>query len=172
MDELGLRTQQKAFESFYENHYRPGYRFLRSRIGEDQIPDILSQSFEIAWKRFSEYLQSPTGYWFYSILRNQLRIQRKKYKPIHESFNEQIHILRETTNPETIALRKETTSHLERAIAALSTPYAEAVRLRLKGYKYEQIAAILNLSEAATKSRMRRAIVHLVAAFETYLQER
>lgn len=145
-------------------------RFARTRIAEDQVTDTLHESFAIAWKRFDEYLATPTPNWFYAILRNQLRIQRKKYGPVHDSFDEERHALRTNSNPESILLLSEKKSHLHEAINSLPDRYAVVVRLRLEGYKYEKIANLLNLSHAATKSRMRRAIVRLSTAFRSYLQ--
>ena len=166
--------KKKAFDEFYERTHTVSYRFLRAiRFLENDIQEVLSRSYEIAWKRFDEYIALVENqYWFYGILRNQSNY----YKSVLSKKDQRTEALEieaaDYDTPETDFLKKEDRNDFYAVIVSLPANYREVVLLRLQSYSYKEISKLLDISESAAESRMRRALVKLEEPFTDFLKRR
>lgn len=175
MSEGKIRVQQtgtvplsndarRAFEDFYSAHYPLALRYLTRMLqNADDAYDVLTHSFELALNRFDEYVAAADNrYWFFGILRNSASyFMRKRSAEWRTTTAGDIPLVRATPTPEELALRKEDTALIDRALAALPPKYREVAVLRFQEMSYKEIAAALALTVEAVESRMRRAIVKL-----------
>lgn len=68
-------SEEAAFEAFYERHYPDIVRFLLRRGVGDDAPDLAADTFAVAWRRRSQWLELPAERrigWLYSVARNVL----------------------------------------------------------------------------------------------------
>ena len=63
--------------------------------------------------------------------------------------------------PEEVLLRKERMMRLHRDIAGLSELQQNCIRLRVEGFRYREIARILNISASTVAGSLRHAIERL-----------
>jgi len=84
----------------------------------------------------------------------------------HSAFNEGIHRLGRSTNPETSLLEKENTELLREALAELPLEYREVLVLcELEELSYLEIASITRIPSGTVMSRLGRARERLQQSF-------
>lgn len=159
--------RQRAFEIFYSTHYPLALGYLNRMLqNADDAYDVLTHSFELALNRFDEYLANGDNrYWFFGILRNTASYFMRKRAQEHSFLvgerSRTMPMPRATPTPEDLLLRREESSLIDRALAALPAKYREVALLRFQEMSYKEIGAVLGLTVEAVESRMRRAIVKL-----------
>ncbi|MEW5796921.1 MAG: sigma-70 family RNA polymerase sigma factor [Candidatus Zixiibacteriota bacterium] len=183
MDEklLVRRAQAGDFEAFTDlikAHKDRIYGLALRLSGNSQdAEDVVQDTFLKAIDKIDQFrLESSFGTWLYSIALNQARamLARRKQedlKPIEEYLPVRVaadddsgghghgsHGLFEWKDPEKLLEDKELRQAIDKLIAELPYQYREAFLLRYdQGLSVKEIAAIINESEAATKSRILRA---------------
>lgn len=166
----------REFQRFFRDHYDMGFRYLRAlRFPYNSLRDVLSHCFELAWKRFDEYLErDKPRYWFYNILKNKAGYSRRKFSRNAEylglSGDDGVVPGDPRPTPEAQLLAKERRSFFYATITRIPAIYSDVVRLRLSGYDYNFISDSLGISVTNAQTRMRRAVVMLEKAFAEYLE--
>lgn len=168
--------KQNLFREFYEAHHEMGYRFIRAqRFPENNIQDILSRSFELAWDRFDEYLDTENKeYWFFNIVRNKVRYEQRKSKKSRViRFPERHADYHETLSPGPAEeyLNSERQSYLKQIINEMPENYQMVVKLRLEGYQYSQISGMLGITVKAAQHRMKRAMIQMEPILRQFAQD-
>lgn len=155
LDKLGL-----LFERYHRRLFGFFYRLTRR---QDISEDLVQSVFERILKYRHTYSNSgPFSTWLFQIARNiHTDFYRKKEK--HEEEIEKIEwnsIAEESQEPELEDNRKQ--KLLETALEKLDPIKKETLILsRYQGFKYKEIATIMDCSESAVKVRVFRALNEL-----------
>jgi RNA polymerase sigma-70 factor (ECF subfamily) len=179
-DQLVARVKQgdeAAFEEVLRRHELKVYNLTRGIMGnEDDARDAMQDAFLSVFRsigRFRE--QSSLSTWIYRIAVNaalmKLRRRRQDQKnvPIDDympSFDEDGHRVAVVPDwhpaADEVLLNKELAGLLRQWITELAPEYRTVFLLRdQEGLGNEEVAAVLNLSVAAVKSRLHRARLYL-----------
>ncbi len=156
----------KNFEGLYSKHYNAVYRFVNSKLSEqDTVKDIVSQVFIKAMLNIKQFKNKgvPFHNWLFRIALNEINMHYRKQKTtetyyVHCSVDNDFFI--ETniysdsiTDPYVV---------LEKLLSIL--PKFEIDLLIMKYFEkrpYSEIANILNVSEGVLKVRVHRIIQKL-----------
>lgn len=178
-NETELVTQAKqgdhqAFATLVKQYERNIYRLALNFVRDpSEAEDVLQETFLRAYLKLEQFNGDSRFYtWLVRIAVNialmELRGRRpQKFvsldDPMETNENE---IPREVENwtesPERIYVNEELRQILQNGLSALQPSFRAVVHLRdIEGYTTEEAAALLNLSVAATKSRLMRARLKL-----------
>ena len=153
-----------------------GYRFIRaSRFPENDVNDILSRCFELAWNRFDEYLRkNKPDYWFFNIVRNKVSYERRmraRGRVLSLPSDRMDAHASQDEGPEQTTLRNEERSYLRGALDTLPENYQLVVKLRMEQFEYSEIAAMLGISVKAAQHRMKRAMEKLEGTLREFIHD-
>jgi RNA polymerase sigma-70 factor, ECF subfamily len=177
-DELVRRAQageREAFEELVRRHAERLYRIVARFLGDrHEAEDVTQEAFVRAWRGIGGFKRDARFFtWLYRIGVNEAhrRASRRPPSGVVSSLEE------EAVEPPDLAGgphgRAEQTDlrrALERAVRALEPDYRAPIILRdVEGLSTAEAAAIMELSEAAFKSRLHRARLAVRAAVESYL---
>jgi len=186
MNEKQLIARAKAgdFEAFtqlVEKHQRRVFNLARRMTGnEHDAEDILQDTMLKAIDKLDQFRgDSSFGTWLYSIALNQGRAflrneQRADLQPL-EDFMPSANPgsptnLHEWRNPHTEMEEAQVREVLEKAIDELRAEYSIPFILRyIEEMSVKEVAKVMQLSEAATKSRILRARLFLREKLEPVL---
>ena len=159
-----------AFEELILKHEKIVYNLaLRMMNHSEDAKDISQEVFLKAYRSLSIFDErSAFSTWIYRITHNtcidemRKRKGKQNYSLEEELENEegsmQRQIADEGDTPEESLLREEQKSEILQALDSLSEEHKAAIVLRdVKGFSYEEIAEILEVSLGTVKSRISRA---------------
>lgn len=167
--ELELIRKCKAGQSrFYEplvRAYEPaGMRLAIAMMGNaEDAKDALQLAFIKTYDTLPRFdLRRPFGPWFFQILRNQCRdmLRSRKAKFTTEALDEHLENRPEDAErgPERIQQRNEARKLLWRGLEKIGTEHREILVLKeLEGFRYVEIAQILEIPEGTVASRLYHA---------------
>ena len=172
-----VRTCKAGGVRFYEPLVRayegPGFRLAVGMLGSaDDARDALQDAFIKAWESLSRFdADRPFGPWFFQILRNQCRdvIRSRQSRGRLETRDERLEFrpAGAKTNPERLRQRSEAQEPLWAALREISDEHREIIVLKeLEGFRYAEIASILDIPEGTVASRL----YHARDALRTALQ--
>jgi RNA polymerase sigma-70 factor (ECF subfamily) len=182
------KGDEAAFEEVLRRHELKVYNLTRGIMGnEDDARDAMQDAFLSVFRsigRFKE--QSSLSTWIYRIAVNaalmklRKRRQDRKNVPIDDympSFDEDGHRVAVVPDwhpaADEVLLNKELAGLLRQWIAELAPEYRTVFLLRdQEGLGNEEVAAVLNLSVAAVKSRLHRARLYLRERVKKYAYAR
>ena len=159
--------RQQAQMELYELYAKAMYNIcLRMVKNEMDAEDLLQNSFVDVFTHLNSFrFQSSIGAWIKRIVINNCINFLKKRKLHFETLDERINPVIET-NPEQEPLLS--VEAINQAVIKLPDGYRVVFTLYLlEGYDHKEIASILNISEATSKSQYSRAKQKLRA----YLQK-
>ena len=148
-----------------------------------EAEEILQETFLQVYKALERF-EGTTGLssWIYTIALNQCRMRiRKRKGVVTEELDERV-LSYKTKGPEArrgllpdpadVLADKEMLEQVEAALGELSEPYREVFVLReMEGRSTEETAKLLNLSEAAVKSRLHRSRMFLRGRLCEYFEK-
>ena len=163
-----VRTCQTGGVRFYEPLVRayegPGFRLAVGMLGSaDEARDALQDAFIKAWESLSRFdTNRPFGPWFFQILRNQCRdvIRSRQSRGRLETRDERLELrpAGAKTNPERLRQRNEAQETLWKALRNIGVEHREIIVLKeLEGFRYAEIAGILDIPEGTVASRLYHA---------------
>ena len=150
-----------AFTVLYERYLNRVYRYLLSRVGDEQdAQDLTAQTFMAAWESLHSYEGSGVfAAWLLGIARRKSADhfrRRQKIIPLDE------HMPHPAPVPETAAEQQLELDAVMRALHSLNHDRAEAVSLRIfAGLSAAQTGQIMGRSEDAVNMLVYRAIQDL-----------
>lgn len=168
-----------AFDELVRRHtaamYRVAYRILNDRA---EAEDAVQDAWVSAWRSLHRFRgdAAPTT-WLYRVVTNAALAQvrrRRPAVPMDISDESMSHLVsdRDAGNPEGHAMRSEEAGRVHRAIATLEPSQRVPLVLReFEGMSYEQIAEVLEVNEAALRSRLHRARLALLARLKEMHRE-
>ncbi len=156
-----------AFETLFEKYYSPMCAYIRSYTPDlDSAEEIAQTTFVKFWnKRMEiEIHTSLKSYLFkmaYHAFLKNLR-QKDKRSTLLEELKHQA-IQEEENRPQTDLM--EATIRLRKVVDTLPPRCQEILRLKLQGYKYQEIADNLDISIKTVESQMRIAFIKIREGF-------
>ena len=188
-DETDLLTRAQAgdvasFERFVRLFERR-VRGLLSRLLSDErdIEEAAQDTFVQAWRNLSRFRGDAAPFtWLYRIAVNEAlqRTRRRQLetRSIDEEVLDVLEDEREATSPrprppDLVLEEREARAFLLQRVRALPFEFRAPVVLRdIEGWSNQEVADILELSLAATKSRIHRARMTLREELEAWLRAR
>ena len=167
--ELELIRKCKAGQSrFYEplvKAYEPaGLRLAVAMMGNlDDAKDALQMAFIKTYDTLPRFdLRRPFGPWFFQILRNQCRdmLRSRKAKFSMEAIDERLEQRPADAErgPERLRQRNAAKDILWKGLEHIGTEHREILVLKeLEGFRYAEIAQILEIPEGTVASRLYHA---------------
>ena len=162
----------RFFEPIVRAYERPGMRVALGMIGnQDDAMDTLQDAFVKTWRSLARFdLKRPFGPWFFQILRNQCRdaLRSRRVRFRLEVLDERLEARPSDPerSPERIQERKAAKEQLWKALERLSEDHREVLVLKeIEGFRYGEIAQILNVPEGTVASRLfhaRRALANVL----------
>jgi len=172
-----IRKCKAGDARFYEplvRAYEPsGLRLATGMLGNlDDARDALQDTFVKAYEALHRFdLRRPFGPWFFQILRNHcrdlLRSRQARFKV--ETLDEgiEMHPADVEKGPERTRQRSAARDLLWRALERVGDEHREILVLKeLQGFRYNEIAVILDIPEGTVASRLFHARRALRAALE------
>jgi len=154
----------RSYEPLVRAYEGPGLRLAVGMLGSvDEARDALQDAFIKAWESLHRFdLTRPFGPWFFQILRNQCRdvIRSRNSRDRREVRDEQIEVrpAGASTDPARLHERNEASLILWKALEALADDHREILVLKeLQGFRYSEIADILEIPEGTVASRLYHA---------------
>jgi RNA polymerase sigma-70 factor (ECF subfamily) len=181
-----LRSGNRDAFTALVDEYSPKLHRLAFRMMNDsyEAEDILQETFLKAYKNIDRFQgRSSIGTWLYRIATNEALMRLRKSKPDIIAIDEPVQmpdghlITRELKDwcclPEKEFMTNEAQSKLDTAISELSPTLRSTFILRdLHGLSTRESADILDVSEAAIKTRLLRARLQLRDSLSTYFENR
>jgi RNA polymerase sigma-70 factor, ECF subfamily len=174
----------EAFERFVRLCERR-VRGLLSRLLSDErdIEEAAQDTFLQAWRHLARFRGDAAPFtWLYRIAVNEAlqRVRRKHLdtQPLEEELLDVIDYRQASSGsdartPERLVEERETQGFLLRRVRRLPVDLRVALVLRdIEGWSNHEVAEILELSLAATKSRIHRARMHIREELELWLRDR
>jgi RNA polymerase sigma-70 factor (ECF subfamily) len=176
---------REAFTTLVEEYSPKLYR-LALRMSNDpyEAEDILQETFLKAYKGIAKFKgQAAISTWLYRIATNEALMRLRKKQPEYVTIDEPIEmpdgklITRDIKDwcclPEAEFMTGEAQEKLDQAVAELSPALRSTFILRdLQGLSTRETAEILEISEAAIKTRLLRARLQLRESLSNYFEER
>lgn len=169
------RGDATAFEDFVQRHEAALWRYARALCTDDaRAEDALQETFVQAWRSAASFRgEGSARAWLFTIARNHVRRSARRARHEHEARHtppdatlEELATAAGFAAPADLgfAQRLDDRDEVLAALARLDAADRELVVLRdLEGHDNETVAALLGLGLAATKSRVHRARLRLLA---------
>jgi RNA polymerase sigma-70 factor (ECF subfamily) len=171
----------RLVEAYSDVIYRLGIKML----GDPQdAEDVLQETFIKAFRHLKNFDgRSSISTWLYRIATNEALMLIRKRKNIPASIEEPSEVEAEIEEPleivdwccmpEAEMMSTEARAYMNQAVEKLSPPLRAVFVLRdIEGLSTEETSQVLNLSEAAVKTRLSRARMRLRELLTTYFGER
>ncbi len=182
-----LKSGDKAeFARFVETHSPAIYRLAMRMLGNPQdAEDVLQETFIKAYQNMARFDgRSRLSTWLYRIATNEALMLIRRRRPEALSVEapegdeggpvqDSLEIVDWSHMPEETLLSDEVRQYLERAIETLPATLKTVFLLReIEGLSTRETAEVLQLSEAAVKTRLSRARLALRERMSVYYRER
>jgi RNA polymerase sigma-70 factor (ECF subfamily) len=178
-----------AFTSLVKRYEETVFRFsLKLCRDKEKAEEVLQDTFINVYRKLGSFDgASKFSTWLYTIVANNCLMKRRKRKlqgleePLEALDNPATspdgrfahHIVRWEDSPADILLGKELRHLLDEAILKLPEIYRAVFILRdVEGKSNEETAEVLNISQEAAKSRLRRARAFLREQLDPYMTSR
>lgn len=163
----------RFFEPLVRAYEGPGLRVATGMLGDtDEARDALQEAFVKVFKNLSRFDKKRAfGPWFFQILRNQCRdmIRARNSRGARETRDERLEFRPADAEkgPERVRQRSAARDLLWRGLDAIGEDHREVIVLKeLQGFRYPEIAEILDIPEGTVASRLYHARRALKAALE------
>lgn len=163
----------RFFEPLVRAYEGPGLRVATGMLGDvDDARDALQEAFVKVFKNLSRFdSKRAFGPWFFQILRNQCRdmIRARSSRGTRETRDERLELrpADAESGPERARQRSAARDVLRRGLDAIGEDHREIIVLKeLQGFRYPEIAEILDIPEGTVASRLYHARRALKAALE------
>jgi len=164
----------RFYEPLVRAYERPGLRLALGMLGNpEDARDALQNAFVKAFEALARFdLRRPFGPWFFQILRNQCRDQLRSRKARFrlEALDERLELkpADPERGPERLRERAHARELIWAALEEIGEEHREILILKeLQGFRYGEIAAILEIPEGTVASRLYHARRALKDALES-----
>ncbi|MBN1264483.1 MAG: sigma-70 family RNA polymerase sigma factor [Anaerolineales bacterium] len=179
------KGDREEFALMVDTYSTKIYRLaLRMMGNEQEAEDILQETFLNAYRALPSFEgRSSLGTWLYRIASNQALMRLRKKNPVSISVDDPVindggdEIPRQFVDwcclPEKELMTTEVVSELDNALDMLSSNLRTVFILRdVNGLSTRETAQVLNISEAAVKTRLLRGRLKLRETLSSYFSER
>ncbi|BCL12445.1 RNA polymerase sigma factor [Micromonospora sagamiensis] len=153
------------FVELFRRHYGAVMRYAARRVGSDRAPDVVSETFLVAWRRLSDVPVADPLPWLYATARhligNEIR-GRSRQARLTSRMGEVVEMV--AADHADVVVDQV---RVRRALAELPERDQEALRLAAwEGLDASAAARAMGCSRTAYKVRLYRARTRLAAALE------
>jgi RNA polymerase sigma-70 factor (ECF subfamily) len=163
----------RFFEPLVRAYEGPGLRVALGLMGNaDEARDALQEAFVKAWHNLERFdVNRAFGPWFFQILRNQCRdmLRSRQSRQKHLTRDERLEArpADDDASPERRRQRNAAREALWRGLESIGADHREILVLKeLEGFRYHEIAEILDIPEGTVASRLYHARKALKGALE------
>jgi RNA polymerase sigma-70 factor (ECF subfamily) len=163
----------RFYEPLVRAYEQPGLRLALGMLGNlEDAKDAIQNAFVKTFEAMAQFdLRRPFGPWFFQILRNQCRDQLRSRKARFrlETLDERLELrpADPETGPARFRERAEAREIIWEALERIGDEHREILILKeLQGFRYGEIAAILEIPEGTVASRLYHARRSLKEALE------
>jgi RNA polymerase sigma-70 factor, ECF subfamily len=164
----------ESFDEVVLPHLDAGYRLARWLMrNEHDAEDVVQEASLRAFRYFRTFAGGNGRAWFLRIVRNTCSGWRgRSFQALTDPFDEQQHPDdRAASDPETLLLRSDDATLIERAISKLPDHFRQLLVLReLEGLSYRELADVLEIPIGTVMSRLSRAREALRGALDSELK--
>jgi RNA polymerase sigma-70 factor (ECF subfamily) len=164
--ERAREGDHRAFAELVHRHQDAAYRFVLRMVGtRDEALEIVQDAFVRAWQALPQWQpEAQFRTWLFRIASNAaLDALRRRRVVAFEPLDETLDAAAGEPDPEKRLELKQRVAALEASLARLSAEHREILLLReVENMSYEEIGAVLGLSEGTVKSRLARARAALI----------
>ena len=159
----------QAGNALFERHFRPIYRFFRSKVDDSNAEDLAQATFMACVDgrdRFRQHSSFRT--YAYAIAKNQLYMHlRKRGRQDKVMTFDSVSAADLEAGPRTLIAAKQEQQLLMRALRNIPIDFQIVVELYYwEGLKTPDLARILEVPEGTVRSRLTRAREHLARQIE------
>jgi len=158
-----VRGDQQAFDTLVRLNTPRMYRVALRIVGDPgDAEDVVQDAWISVWRALRGYRgDAAPATWLYRVVSNaalaHLR-RRRPTVPIDEGVEERLCDADHPYDPAHATLRAEEVAAVHRAVAGLEPSQRVPLVLReFEGLSYEEVAAVLQISVPAVRSRLHRA---------------
>jgi RNA polymerase sigma-70 factor (ECF subfamily) len=181
--ELAKDGEYKAFEELVQRYETKIYGHMLRLLGNrEDAEDILQETFLNAFRALKGFRgDSSFSTWIYRIATNNALMKLRKMKRKYTEFREELppaELLKGASvdhsfeSPPEALMEKEMLEALDKAVEKLPEKYRAVFLLRdVEEFSTQRTAEILDLTEAAVKSRLHRARIFLKESLSDFLGE-
>lgn len=172
--ERARRGDQDAFARLVERYQVPVYHLAYRMLGNAaEAEDAAQETFVRAYTRLHTYRpEHKFSTWLLSIASHYCidRLRRRRYVWLsadEEPIRQQLQQRTNSASPETAAMEAERRVEIQALLDQLDPMYRTPVILRYwYDLSYKEIAEVMEISEAAVKTRLHRARLQLADALQ------
>jgi RNA polymerase sigma-70 factor (ECF subfamily) len=164
---------RETFDDVVLPHLDAGYRLARWLMrNEHDAEDVVQEASLRALRYFRTFDGGNGRAWFLRIVRNTCHGHRHRIQPVTDLFDEERHSSGgERSDPETLLLRTDDVTLIERTIGNLPDRFRELLVLReLEGLSYRELADVMEIPMGTVMSGLSRARQALRCALEHRLK--
>jgi RNA polymerase sigma-70 factor, ECF subfamily len=162
-----LKLEQKV-TGYFEQWQDPVYRYVVAAFGNSaQAEDVTQEAFLQLYRclHAGQSIGNVRAWVFrvaHNLAVNQIKSQQFITPLDDETWAEIQQLYRDTSpNPEQKLLQQEKFDRLRIAVASLTAPERQCLHLRTKGFRYREIAKILDMSTTTVAETLYRVIEKL-----------
>ena len=166
-DQRTVRLEEQIAR-LYDELRLPLYRYLLCmRILPEEAEEVIQESFLRLYKHLhAEGREDNIRGWIYRVAHNVASSRRRERKFLMDTSPEEwerisLQASDPGAGPEELYLRKEKMTRLHRDIGDLSELQQNCIRLRVEGFRYREIAEILNVTTSTVAGSLRHAMEKL-----------
>jgi RNA polymerase sigma-70 factor (ECF subfamily) len=160
-----MDVDRTRFEELFNRHYGAVMRYAARRLGPEQAPDVVSETFLVAWRRLAEVPTADPLPWLYATARNVIGNElrgRSRRARLEARIGDAADLVEQDHADLVIDQVR-----VRRALAGLSERDQEALRLASwEGLDVGEAATVMGCSRAAYRVRLHRARKRLAAALD------
>lgn len=157
-------SDERAFNTLFEQHYDAVYRYARRRVGADQADDVASEAFVVAWQKRGRLVPQRELPWLYACAR-RITLAHLRRNQQQDRIAESL-----TREPGRAGVHSDDADRVidrSRALAALARLTEierELVMLvTWEGLDSRQAAEVVGCTHATARGRLHRARKRLTA---------
>lgn len=164
----------RFFEPIVRAYEKPAMRVALGLTGNhEDAQDAVQDAFVKTWQSLGQFdLSRSFGPWFFQILRNKCRdaLRSRKSRFARETVDEHMELRHASSEdgPERRLERRLAKERIWNALEQIGEDHREIIVLKeLQGFRYGEIAGILNIPEGTVASRLyhaRRALAEALGA--------
>lgn len=168
--------KRKLFEEVIEPYYQNVYNFIVSKTNDSELAQDLTQNtFEKAWFKLEQLKEKEAALkWIFSIAQNEIRIYfraqgtQKRSLFEEESFEEfEGDVASLEHDVLDVIIARESKEDAMEAFRGVKEEYRDVLWLRImEEMSYAEIAEVLVMKEATARTKYRRGLIYLKAAYE------
>jgi RNA polymerase sigma-70 factor (ECF subfamily) len=152
----------EAISALFRQHYASVSRYVRRRTAAENVDDVVSDTFLVAWRRLDAVPRDDALPWLLGVARNVMATQRRGLRR-----REALRVRLMTTAEPDVVDRVEADAPVLAALATLREKDREALMLvAWDGLRPSEAAAVLGQSPQAFRVRLHRARRRLGSALE------